>query len=173
MVRLLGYSKSIGCMEPTFLGLAFLVKDARLSVPEEINRIMKRFLDTIQQEIKSRLTRLSDPNSKFEFLLDIEKLFNTTLENDVKISCKNLSRFYNTDSDGSGLHAEIDAANKVPRIQLYQVSTDCLHNLIVTAREDCLSSNEILGRPTYMSAYATTRRPRLQVPLEDPDAYIL
>ncbi|GBM12945.1 hypothetical protein AVEN_164000-1 [Araneus ventricosus] len=68
---------------------------------------MKSVLDAIQQEIKSRFTRQNDLNSKFGFLLDTEKLFNKPLDNDVQISCKNLSRFYNTDFDGPELYAEI------------------------------------------------------------------
>ncbi|GBN36644.1 hypothetical protein AVEN_51920-1 [Araneus ventricosus] len=82
-------------------------RNAGLSAEEEIDRIMKSVLDAIQQEIKSRFTRLNDSNSKFGFLVDVEKLFNKPLDNDVQMSCKNLSRFYNTDFDGPELYAEI------------------------------------------------------------------
>ncbi|GBL90465.1 hypothetical protein AVEN_179398-1 [Araneus ventricosus] len=84
-----------------------LARDAGLSAEEEIDRIMKSVLDTIKQEIKSRFTRLNDLNSKFGFLLDVKKLFNKPFYNDVQISCKNLSRFYNTDFDRPEIYAEI------------------------------------------------------------------
>ncbi|GBM02812.1 hypothetical protein AVEN_51997-1 [Araneus ventricosus] len=84
-----------------------LARDAGLSAEEEIDRITKSVVDVIQQEIKSRFTRLNDLNSKFGFLLDVENLFNKPLDNDVQISCKNRSRFYNTDFDGPELYAEI------------------------------------------------------------------
>ncbi|GBM36121.1 hypothetical protein AVEN_230400-1 [Araneus ventricosus] len=84
-----------------------LTRDAGLSTEEEIDRIMRSVLDAIQQEIKSRLTRLNDINSKFGFLLDVKKLFNKPLDNEVQIRCKNLSRFYNTDFAGPELYAEI------------------------------------------------------------------
>ncbi|GBM86780.1 hypothetical protein AVEN_203256-1 [Araneus ventricosus] len=80
-----------------------LAREAGLSAEEEIDRIMKSVIEAIHQEIKSRFTRLNDLNSKFGFLLDIEKLYNKPLDNDVQISCKNLSRFYNTGSGGLGL----------------------------------------------------------------------
>ncbi|GBN34933.1 hypothetical protein AVEN_210915-1 [Araneus ventricosus] len=84
-----------------------LTRDAGLSTEEEIDRIMRSVLDAIQQEIKSRLTGLNDINSKFGFLLDVKKLFYKPLDNEVQISYKNLSRFYNTDFDGPELYAEI------------------------------------------------------------------
>ncbi|GBN34428.1 hypothetical protein AVEN_74891-1 [Araneus ventricosus] len=84
-----------------------LAKDAGLSAEEEIDRIQKSVFDAIQQEIKSRFTRLNDLNSKFGSLLDVENLFNKSLDNDVQISCKNLHRFCITDFDGSELYAEI------------------------------------------------------------------
>ncbi|GBL87913.1 hypothetical protein AVEN_192080-1 [Araneus ventricosus] len=87
--------------------LGELARDAGLSADEEIDRTMQSVLDAIQQEIKSRFTRLNDLHSKFGFLLDVEKLFNKPLDNDIQISCKTLSRFYNTDFDGPELYAEI------------------------------------------------------------------
>ncbi|GBM53096.1 hypothetical protein AVEN_130753-1 [Araneus ventricosus] len=84
-----------------------LARDACLPAEEEIDRIMKRVLVAIQREIKSRFTRLNDLNSKFRILLGLEKLFNKPSDNDVQISCKNLSRFFNTDFDGPELYAEI------------------------------------------------------------------
>ncbi|GBM76285.1 hypothetical protein AVEN_81837-1 [Araneus ventricosus] len=84
-----------------------LARDAGLSAEEEIDHLMKSVLDAIQQEIKLRFARLNDLNSKFGFLLDVEKLFNKPLDYDVQISCKSLSRFYNTDFDGPELYAEI------------------------------------------------------------------
>ncbi|GBO30417.1 hypothetical protein AVEN_2163-1 [Araneus ventricosus] len=92
-----------------------LARDAGLSAEEEIDSILKSVLDAIQEEIKSRFTRMNDLNSKFGFLLDVEKLFNKPLDDDEQISCKNLSRFCSTDFDGQELVAEICDCKMLPR----------------------------------------------------------
>ncbi|GBN75098.1 hypothetical protein AVEN_24991-1 [Araneus ventricosus] len=109
---------------------------------------MKSVLDAIQQEIKSCFTRLNDLNSKFGFLLDIEKMCNKPLDNDVQISCKNLRRFCNTDFDGPELYAEI-----------------CDFKILLRNREDVHPKTEI-EILTFIISYREDVFPNLRTTLQ-------
>ncbi|GLV40077.1 hypothetical protein CBL_02962 [Carabus blaptoides fortunei] len=68
-----------------------LTADAGLSVESEISRVMKSVIDRLQQEISTRFTRLSDLNSKFGFLLDVENLLSKdNVDNDLEKKCESL-----------------------------------------------------------------------------------
>ncbi|GBM52538.1 hypothetical protein AVEN_230568-1 [Araneus ventricosus] len=128
-----------------------LARDDGLSAEKEIDRIMKSVLDAIQQEIKSRFTRLNDLNSKFGFLLDVEKLFNKPLDNDVQISCQNLSRVYNTDFDGPELYAEICDCKMLLRNRedvLPKTAIEVL-TFIISYGEGCFSKSENCTSDTF------------------------
>lgn len=84
-----------------------LAQDAGLSAEEEIVRIMKSVHDRIQQEIKSRFTRLQELNDKFGFLLDVETLLIDNDHSQLLRNCLNLGVFYITDINGNDLCNEI------------------------------------------------------------------
>lgn len=62
-----------------------LARDVGISIESEIYRIMKSVLDHLQQEISTRFTWLSDLNSKFRFLRDVEIFLNKdNVDNDIE-----------------------------------------------------------------------------------------
>lgn len=84
-----------------------LSQNADLSAQDEICRVMKSVLDCLEQELKSRFTHLTDLNSKFGFLLNIENLLKGECDMDIETNCKILCEFYDTDTDEPGLNNDI------------------------------------------------------------------
>ena len=84
-----------------------LSRDAGLKTEEEIIRIMKNVLDRLQQEMTTRFTRLKDLNSKFGFLLDVDRLLKTDDLESLRQRCIDFGNFYNSEVEGTELLNEI------------------------------------------------------------------
>jgi hypothetical protein len=86
-----------------------LARDSGLSAEEEIVRVIKSVLGRFQQEATTRLTRLSDMNSKFGLLLDTQTLMSKDLDvqHVLRQKCLVCGNFYATGVDGKTLCTEI------------------------------------------------------------------
>ncbi|XP_048343193.1 uncharacterized protein LOC125427684 [Sphaerodactylus townsendi] len=82
-------------------------REAGLTEIKEMERSMKAVLDHLHREINESFTRLHNIDTKFGFLLDIEKLCYGTDIQDLQEKCVNLGNFYSSDIDGQKLYHDI------------------------------------------------------------------
>ena len=123
-------------------------RDVGLSAEDEIRRVMKCSLDTLQQEITSRFTRLKDLNSKFGFLLDVTRLLERTDTDELSDECVDLAQFYDTDIAASELYSEI---------------LDC--KMLLTTRREILPKTP-LELLTFIMSYGEDVFPNLRIALQ-------
>ena len=126
-----------------------VAEDAGLSAEEEIVRIMKSVLDRLQQEMKTRFTRLNDLNFKFGFLLDVDRLLKNEDLKNIRQHCLDFSNFYDADVDGLELINEI---------------SDC--RMLVNARQDDEVPKTPLELLSFIVNYGEDVFPNLRVALQ-------
>ena len=126
-----------------------VAEDAGLSAEEEIVRIMKSVLDRLQQEMKTRFTRLNDLNFKFGFLLDVDRLLKNEDLKNIRQHCLVFSNFYDADVDGLELINEI---------------SDC--RMLVNARQDDEVPKTPLELLSFIVNYGEDVFPNLRVALQ-------
>lgn len=71
-----------------------LARDARLSVEEEIARVMNSVIDRLQPEISILFLRLQKLNTKFGFLLDVKTLVAEINLVTLLQNCLDIGNFY-------------------------------------------------------------------------------
>jgi hypothetical protein len=82
-------------------------RDAGLTAKEEMNRVMKGTLDRLHREMNERFSRLHDTDTKFGFLLDVQKLCYCDDVLTLEKNCENFGKHYASDIDGRQLYEEI------------------------------------------------------------------